>query len=848
MRFKNIFVYPKYPENLQRLYKLACNLWSTWNYDSIGLFYGIDTQLFRKVEHNPLKLLDSLSKEKLEALSNDKRFLYEFEKVWKNFQHYLQHADVAKDDWSKECSLEQDDVVAYFSMEFGLHEFIPLYAGGLGIFSGDFLKSVSDLDLPVVGIGLLYKYGYFTQCIDVNGHQQEKSRQFENHLLPIRELHDSKGNWAHIKVRMQQEDVEVKLWEIDVGKSKLILLDTDIEDNPPHLRDITNELYVGDREKRIQQELLLGIGGIRALDFLGIRAKIYHFNEGHSAFAIIGRLQNLMQNKKKSFSEARAIIQASTVFTTHTAVIAGNEKFDTALVKKYLEPKLKYIKLSFDQIAPLGYVNGNRDVFWLPAFAMQFSRHINGVSNQHAKISRKMWSSIFPERPITEIPIIPITNGVHASWISPLFLEMFKYYLGPNFIQPADKEDVWKNIYNIPDEELWRNHRRNKKDLVNFVKRRFARQMVDRGHSQARTRNVTRSFNMDNLTIVFARRFASYKRPTLILKDKERFIKILTNSEKPVQMIFAGKAHPADEQCKNMIKEVIDFAREYNVENKVIFLENYDINIARHLYWGADVWLNNPFQAMEACGTSGMKAAMNGVLHLSTLEGWWREGYNGKNGWAITAGNLYSKWDLQETADANQLYNLLENEITELYYSRNETDIPEGWVKMMKESLFSVCRHFNMNRVLSDYVKKSYLPAIKESALLSADNYKLLKQAIREEKEVLKYWDSAKIVSFSTNIEKKVRLTEAECVQAQCAVRFGEAAAELFKVELFYMYHENSSYRILPMKSTQTRDNTRYYEYLLRIEGQGRQKLNVRIRPANKIVQDMHPELIKWKN
>lgn len=848
MIFKKIFVYPKYPENLRHLYLLACNLWCTWNYEAISLFYRIDTRLFREVDHNPLKFMHCLSKKRLKALANDKGFLFELQKVWKNFQHYLEHAGTFKDECADQCDLEQSDIIAYFSMEFGLHESIPIYAGGLGVLSGDLLKGVSDMDMPVVGIGLLYKFGYFTQRIDMNGYQQEVYSTFENHLIPIRELHDPQGNNANVEVKILDEIVKVKLWIIDVGKTKLILLDTDIEANPPHLRDITYELYAGDREKRIQQELVLGIGGVRALDFLGIKAKIYHINEGHSAFAIIGRLQQLLEKPKTSFSEAKSIIRASTVFTTHTPVIAGNEHFDTELVKKYLEPKFNEVNLSFDQIGALGYVNNNKDVFWLPAFAMKFSQFINAVSKQHAQMSRKMWANIYPENPTVEIPITYITNGVHISWISHPFTDLFNRYIGPDYIHCGKREDIWKNVYNIPDDQLWEEHRRNKKDLVNFIRRQFVEQMITRGYSLAKLLKVNRSLNTEFLTIVFARRFAAYKRPTLILKDKQRLKKILTDSSKPVQLIFAGKAHPADEQSKQMIKEIIDFAKEFGIEDRVIFLENYDINIARHLYWGADVWLNYPAADMEASGTSGMKAAMNGVLHLSTLEGWWLEGFDGNNGWAITAGRIYDKPQLQETADANQLYDLLENQITELYYNRNESDIPSAWVKMMKDSIYSVCRNFNTNRVLCDYLLKFYIPSKNQSAQLAANNYKLLKHAVIEEKEVLKYWDDIKLVSFLTNFAQKEHLSEGQYIEIDCGIEFGQAVPELFTVELFYMFDEQRAYKILPMEFGRSQDGVMHYKYSLKIEGDGSQSLNVRIKPANKIVQDIHPELIKWKD
>lgn len=482
------------------------------------------------------------------------------------------------------------------------------------------------------------------------------------------------------------------------------------------------------------------------------------------------------------------------------------------------------------------------------AFAMQFSSYINGVSIQHANISRKMWAGIFPERPISEIPITSVTNGVHTSWISPPVTDLFNRYLGPDYIHCGKKEELWRNIYNIPDEELWHEHRRNKKDLFQFIRRQFAERGAVSGYAQAKYLKWGRTLNTDYLTIVFARRFAEYKRPTLILKDRERFRNILTNPNKPVQIIFAGKAHPADEQSKNMIKEIIDFAREYELEDRVLFIENYDINIARHLHWGADVWLNNPARSMEASGTSGIKAAMNGVLHLSTLEGWWIEGYTGNNGWAITQGNLYDRWEMQEIADANQLYDLLENEVSEIYYDRNEADISEKWVRMMKESIFSVCQNFNMNRVLCDYLSKFYVPSRENMARIAGNDYELLNQAVAEEEAVLKYWENIEIVSFSVGTKRKEIFTEDQVVDIRCGVRFGPAQPKLFNVELYYSYDKNTAHEAPVMEPDSQEEDITYYKILLKMQGYGPQNLNVRIKPANAIVQDIHPELIKWKD
>jgi starch phosphorylase len=843
MILKSIFVYPKFPDNLRPLFEIVRNLWCVWDYDGINLFYRIDAQLFRQVEHNPLKFLNSLSRKKLEELSKDKGFLNQLDRVWEKFQNYIAHTTSFKDECRCVYNLASKDVIAYFSMEFGLHESVPIYAGGLGVLAGDYLKGCSDLDLPVVGIGLLYKYGYFKQVIDSKGYQQEVQVPFENYLIPAREVHLPAGTQFTLKIL--NDDVRVKLWEVDVGKIKLILLDTNIEGNSPEMRKIVDELYISDREKRLQQELLIGMGGMKALELLGIRPAVYHLNEGHSAFVIVSRLCDLLRDKKLNFSQARAIIRASTVFTTHTPVIAGNEHFKNELVKRYVQPRLKEGGLSYDDVAKYAYIDNDSDVFWMPAFAINFSRFVNSVSKQHGEVSRKMWSSLFPQRSDIEIPIDAVTNGVHVSWVSPPITDLFNRYLGPGYVHCGKDREIWDRIYSIPDEELWEEHRRNKKGLINYIRRQFSGQLVGEDYSVP-SGGPTLSLNTDYLTIVYARRFAAYKRPTLLLKDKERFKRILTNPTRPIQFIFAGKAHPADQQSKAMIKEVINFAKENDLEDRVIFLENYDINTARHLVWGADIWLNVPMRNLEACGTSGMKAAMNGALHLSTLEGWWEEGYNGKNGWAITAGRLYDKQELQDIADANQLYNLLEHEVSVLYYDRNKADIPQEWVRMIKESIYSVCQNFNINRMLCDYLKQCYMPAMQDSQQIAADDYALLKTAAQQEKDLLRYWDNINIKSYSTNLEERERLVKGDIVNVWCTVQLNQIPADLIRLELFYMLDNDTIYKIIPMEQTTSEGQMTNYKCSFEIEGYGLQGINIRVRPANKTIQDLHPELMIW--
>ena len=844
MAFRNIFVYPRYPESLDKLYTLAYDLWTTWNYDAIRLFYHVDTHLFQVSKHNPVRMLLSLSQERIDELARDEGFLFELNEVWENYQEYMSY--VPDGDSDRVSGLSPSDTVAYFSMEFGLHECIPIYGGGLGILAGDFLKAASDMALPAIGVGLIYKYGYFTQRINLDGLQEELFAEFDNHLIPVREMRDQRGEKAYIDMTIQDKPLRVKLWEITIGRTKLVLLDTDIEDNPPEFRSITHELYVADREKRLRQELVLGIGGVKALEALGIQPAIYHINEGHSAFLIVARLQQLMAGGKFSFAEAEALIRASTVFTTHTPVKAGNETFDIELVQKYLEGEIEAFGMKFDEIAPYGIVGERENIFSLPAFAIRFATYINAVSKLHRDVSRDMWASLYPNRQPQEIPIDYVTNGVHRSWLSQPFTELLNRHIGPTYVHCAGSHSLSDKVAEIPDEEIWEAHRKNKQNLVTFVRRKLASDLSARGYIQTRIDNLTRLLNPEYLTVVYARRFARYKRATLVLKDKQRLLSILTNSTKPVQLLFAGKAHPADRSGKDMIREIIMFARENQIEDRVIFLEDYDMDIARHLAWGADVWLNTPIRLNEASGTSGMKAAVNGVLNCSVLDGWWPEAYDGKNGWAITAGQFYEHSELQEVAEANQIYDLLESVITELYYDRNEVGIPTQWVEMMRGSIATACRDFNMNRVLAEYATKFYVPAKERLAQITANDHQALRQAIGGEKSILDHWDRVTIRDLTTSVDKQDRVSKGQRVDVRCTVDFDGAAPELFGVELYLGRSDMDEFRLIPMTVEDGDGPSRSFSCSFDIAKHGLLSMNVRVRPADPVLQDLHPELIKW--
>ena len=841
---RKVFVYPRYPENLKKLFEIAYNIWWSWDYEALNLFYRIDPSAFRECGHNPIKLLYTLPKEKIEELSHDGGFLYELEKIWKKFEEYK---NFTRRFSNSEFEIEKRGPIAYFCMEFGLHESFPIYAGGLGILAGDILKSASDMGVPIIGVGLLYKYGYFTQKIDSIGNQEELFIEFENHYTPIKEARDKEGNPIYVEVRILDKILKAKVWTIDVGITKGIFLDTDIPDNPEDLRSVTDELYVADRDKRIQQEILLGFGGIKALKALEIHPTIYHLNEGHSAFLIIARLQSLIKERGFSFSSAMGIIKNSTVFTTHTPVIEGNEHYSVNMIEKYLRKEIEDIGISFDDFLKYGLCE-KKEIFWLPAFAIRSSNFVNAVSSQHKGVSKRMWKAIFPNMHISEIPIDHVTNGVHISWVSEPFTELFNRHLGKRWLTSPEKFEIWENLRKIPEEEIWHSHMKNKRNLIDYLRKKLAAQYAEKGFSYITIEKLTGALNPDYLTITFARRFVPYKRPTLILKNKERLKNIIKNANKPVQLIFAGKAHPADEKGQEMIKEIISFINDENLEERVFFIENYDMSAARHLLWGSDVWLNTPEPEMEASGTSGIKAGMNGVLHLSTLEGWWIEGYNGKNGWAITEGRFHRNPEFRASAEANQIYRLLEDEITELYYKRNKKGIPVEWCEMMKESIISTCSRFNMNLVLQEYLRKFYIPSWKEYERISKDDYRILKEIEEERKKILGFWNNVDIKSIQTGIEGKNHLVEGQKMDVSAVVYLGEAPPEYFSVEVFYLYRGETKYEIIPMELIDVQSGEGIYSTSFFIKEYGPQSISVRIRPSNPIIASLYPELIKWKD
>ena len=843
INFINFYVEPSLPQNLKQLEELSQNLWSTWNPEAYQLFNRIDPKIFRKYNHNPVKLLQQVSKKRLEQLSGDKGFLYEMNLIYDKFQNYLKFVGHFLDDDETKKPFSDNFQIAYFSMEYGLHESLPIYSGGLGVLSGDHLKAASDLGIPLIAFGLLYRYGYFFQKINLEDMQEEIYEENEWYSKPIKKLRDENGKDLIFKIKLREDDIFIQAWKIEVGKIPLYLLDTNIPQNLDKYRNVTDYLYVADKEMRILQEIIFAFGSIELLKVLKLNPTVYHLNEGHSAFLIIERLRHLINNENFSFGEACEIIRKSTVFTTHTPVPAGNEKFDAKLVEFYLATDIQSFGFDFHEFHKFAKIEGD-DSFSLPALAIRFSKYINGVSELHSKVSRKMWHSIYPQIYQKEMPIKAITNGVHLqSWISHRMSGLFDRYMGLDYRHHADDKAIWENIFSIPDNEIWEAHQERKEQLISFIRDRLQESLIHKSGSEGINR-INDILNHGFLTIGFARRFAPYKRATLMLEDEERLLKILKNEERPVQFIFAGKAHPADEKGKKMIKRLIDFARNKKVEDRFVFVENYDMNVARHLVQGVDVWLNNPKKPLEASGTSGMKAGMNGILNFSVLDGWWPECFSEKNGWAITSGENAATDEIRDKLEANEIYEKLENEIIPLYYQQNQNGIPEKWVKMMKQSIYDVGKNFNMHRVMKGYLNKFYLPGAEEVDYIFKDNSKNLKILEKTKNEIKKHWQKIKFIDVSVNSPKNMILQSGSTLQVTAKIDIDGLSEEILQAEIFYKPNENE-FLIIPLEFSRKENNIAEFSGSLQISGSGKQSYNIRVKPKNCCFKEFY-EYVKW--
>jgi starch phosphorylase len=714
-------VRPSLPEALQPLLRIAYNLRWSWDAGAVQLFLRLDRDLWETTGHNPVLFLGSVDQSVLESAAHDDSFLAHLKGVVDKLDSY----NSGEGTWFRREHKEDNMVVAYFSAEFGLTECLSIFAGGLGVLAGDHLKAASDLGLPLVGIGLAYQQGYFRQYLNAAGWQQEAFEDNDFHTLPIKLVPG-----ARIEVELPEGPVAAQIWSGDVGRLKLYLLDTNIPQNKPEYRKITNQLYGGDLEMRIQQEILLGVGGYRALEVLGLQPTVYHMNEGHSAFLGLERILRLMESQRLSFREARLLASASLVFTSHTPVAAGHDYFPPPLMDRYFSTVVRRLGISRSEFLGLGRKNPGNDVedFCMTVLALRLASFSNGVSRLHGNVTRRMWNEIWKGVPESEVPIGHVTNGVHfRSWVSFEMNQLYDRYLGPKWREePADPK-LWQRVETIPAAELWRTHERRRERLVAYARQRLRAQLVARGASQTALDDADEVLNPDALTIGFGRRFASYKRANLLIRDPERLERLLNDPQRPVQIIFAGKAHPQDSGGKQLIQAIVNLAARPEFRRKLVFLENYDMGVARYMVQGCDVWLNTPLRPMEASGTSGMKALANGVINVSTLDGWWDEAYrfradNGADvGWAIGHGETYADLAYQDQVEAEALYELLERQIVPTFYERRADGMPPKWIGLMKTSIAKLCPEFNMHRMVKQYAEAYYLVTHKRYLNLSAE-------------------------------------------------------------------------------------------------------------------------------
>ena len=725
VRVATFVVVPKLPSNLERLREIAHNLYWCWDPEAVELFFRMDRDLWTETNQSPVLLLGQIAQNRLDELAADESFLAHLERVYTRLQDYMRISNWA----SKNPNAPKDFSVAYVSAEFGVHECLSIYSGGLGVLAGDFLKSASDLAMPLVGVGLLYREGYHRQYLNADGWQQERYPRNDFFNMPISPERGADGKQIVIEVQYPERNVKARIWRSQVGRVPLYLLDCDFEENDQDDREITARLYGGDRDMRVRQEVLLGMGSVKALQALSIRPTIYHMNEGHAAFLTLQRIKDLVDGEGLTFDQAAEAVKAASVFTTHTPVPAGNDMFAPDIIYRYFGRYAEEMKIPVEKLLGLGRQDAfdTREPFCMTVLALKLSSGANGVSELHGEVARGMWARTWQDVPQNEVPIESITNGIHTrSWVSRDLASLYDRYLGPGWYgNPADP-DVWARIDQVPDAELWRTHERRRERLVNFARRRLVDQLKQRGVPAAEVKLSSEALDPEVLTIGFARRFATYKRANLLLMNEERFAKILAgDSERPVQFIFAGKAHPQDSQGKELIRRIIHYTRRFNLRNNILFLEDYDMNVARYMVQGVDCWLNTPRRPMEASGTSGMKAAANGALNISIPDGWWCEAeFLGENGWSIGRGESYENSDEQDRIESETLYEILEREVVPTFYDRGRDGLPRTWVQRMKTAIRTICPVFNTHRMVQDYTNMYYLPLAERRAVLRADKRK----------------------------------------------------------------------------------------------------------------------------
>ncbi|MBU4419924.1 MAG: alpha-glucan family phosphorylase [Proteobacteria bacterium] len=805
-------VYPNIPKPLFFLEELSQNLWWSWKPHAVELFRRIDPRLWENSERNPIVFLSRISQERFEELAKDESFLAHQGQVKEKFGSRVSaNVNLAGTPFGK------DGVIAYFSMEYGIHESLPFFAGGLGILAGDFLKASSNLAFPLVGVGLLYRQGYFRQYLNQDGIQQEIYHETDLYNIPLERVCDSSGKEIKISLTGPDGEFHVIVWKIMVGCVPLYLLDTNIPENSQEIRDITSRLYADGQKVRLIQEVLLGIGGMRALEAIGIFPAVCHMNEGHSAFSSIERISQFIKRYNVDLKTALEIIPRTTVFTTHTPVAAGYDEFPNDIVRPFIRPLCKSLNTTEDEILSWGKPIGAdpNEPFSMFVLGIRMAQYCNGVSKLHGDTVRKMWSFIWPKRAKAEVPITYITNGVHLqTFLSHEYTMLFERYIGPDWFMKSRAPNIVRRIGAIYDEELWRAHEMNRSRLIGACRDLMAKQYGRRNAPKSVMQDVESVLDHDILTIGFARRFASYKRATLLLKDTERLEAIINSKTRPVQFIFAGKAHPKDNEGKELIKKIIKFSSRPSVRHRFIFLEDYDMHLAGLLVQGSDVWLNTPRRPFEACGTSGMKAAINGALNLSVLDGWWCEGYSEEieRGWCIGGTEEYSDPEYQDSVEAQALYNILENDVIPAFYERKNGACPARWVKMMKESIKMAMENFCSLRMVSEYRDRFYIPAIKRLDDLLENDAKEAREIAAQREKLRKFWSSIRVGDPVG--DEKGPFSVGDSFNVDVVVNMGELSPEELEVHLVYgalkSLDELSETNVVQMKVLENRGGGEY--------------------------------------
>ncbi len=851
MKIHSFNVQPNLPENIKFLEELANDMWFTWNWPAIMLFMQMDNKLWTDSHRNPKWMLGSIPQKRLEELSKDPNFVNQVNQVKDSYYKYKNNPHT----WYQEHKQEQGNMLtAYFSMEYGIGEGLPIYSGGLGMLAGDHIKSASDLGMPIIGVGLFYKKGYVQQVLNREGWQNEEYPDNDWAHMAVERVLDKEGKEITVDIPLGfNENVKACIWRVDVGRTQLYLLDTNLQENTPAQRLITEKLYGGDRENRIRQEVVLGIGGVKALAAMGLQPTVYHINEGHSAFLLIQRIMDIMQARHMTFAQAREIVWASSVFTTHTPVIAGNEHFDPMLVRKYMEYYAQKMGISWDEFLALGKEKNDSATFCMTVLALRLTAYANGVAKLHGKVSREMWHNLWPQLPINEVPIDSITNGIHSSsWISHEINDIYRKYLYNNNqydeVDPSNTE-VWNKINDIPDEELWAVHTQRKTKLINMARTRLKRQLKRQGFDMMTVKKADRILKQDVLTIGFARRFATYKRATLLFKDLDRLDKIVNNPLRPVQFVFAGKAHPADTMGKEFIKTIYNLTQnDPRFKNKIVFMEDYNMNTARYMVQGVDVWLNNPIRPMEASGTSGMKAAVNGALALSILDGWWDEVGPCDFGWSIGGAEKYGSEAERDAVEAESLYNLLEQEIAPTYYAKNEKGFSPAWLGLMKKSIQQIAPFFNTNRMVKEYYEKFYVGAHNFGQGLAQDNTAIDVAAWR--KKIADNWYRVNVTDITPAFDKAILMGDKLNFKAK--VFLGNLAPEDVQVELYLgtrgTLGDINKEDAVDMNCTGKDGDAYIYDVQISPFNSGRQDYALRILPAcNKVPNILMPFFIRWE-